>query len=431
MPYKFYTHCSRIATAQTNDQQFRMPKVIDVGVPTLEYLNSGRFIFVFHRFESPPCKKGDFNYSDEFQCFGHDWMLRLYSGGDEWDDEGKISLRLGHLSEGYIGVDIELSLIDSKGRRAHTLATKDTTFVRDFSVFSDFFDRETILDPKFKILDNGALTIELKMTSSDPRMKSFKHFVPNKSYAAVAELYDDDETCDISFLLKNGVTMRAHRCILKAGAPALFELCKDYEEQISVPLTDIGQDIFDHMLGYIYGIDVPIDAMRNISTSKAILDLAHKYGITDLKIKAEAFYTMYFDVTMDNVASVLLDASAKNYALLKETAMHFVGENLDKVLASGLIENITTMITNDTSLLSELFSLIAMQKYGSNGAANIDEAIKYKTMSVDNLRAELYDRDLDIDGSREMLIARLELDDKSDGDEDDDSEEEVTEEATG
>jgi hypothetical protein len=172
------------------------------------------------------------------------------------------------------------------------------------------------------------------------------------------------------------------------------------------------------MLGYIYGIDVPIDDMRDISTSKALLDIAHKYGITDLKIKAEAFYTMYFNFTIDNVTSVLLDANAKNYALLKETAIHFVAENLDKVLASGLIENITT----DTSLVSELFSLIAMHKYRSNGA-NIDEAIKYKSMSVDNLRAELYDRDLDIDGSREMLIARLELDDKSDKDEDDVSEE--------
>jgi hypothetical protein len=39
-------------------------------------------------------------------------------------------------------------------------------------------------------------------------------------------------------------------------------------------------------------------------------------------------------------------------------------------------------------------------------------------MSIDNLRADLYMKDLCIDGSREMLIARLESVSEDDSDED-------------
>ena len=269
-----------------------MTNVIDVGVPTPEYLNNGRFNFVYHRFMSITANKNECVPSTRFQCFGHEWTVELFPFGSEGAEDGNISVFLHHCSDGKIMVDLDFFLQTKKNQKK-TSESVFSEFTEEHGKwgFVNFSSRNNIIS----VLDNGALTIFLEMKVQDSHNKSLKHFIPkNPSATSMAKLFLDEESSDVTFELNNGVKVCADRCILKIGAPDLFNICKDYDASTPVALGNIDEHIFYHVLGYIYGIDIPIDAMKNTQVSKALLDASHEYDIIGLKVESEAWYTMSF-----------------------------------------------------------------------------------------------------------------------------------------
>ena len=67
---------------------------VDVGTPPSS-LNEWEIINVrYHDFENLTTNRGEAVLSPEFACFGHQWCLKLYPGGDLNSDDGMVGIFL-------------------------------------------------------------------------------------------------------------------------------------------------------------------------------------------------------------------------------------------------------------------------------------------------------------------------------------------------
>jgi hypothetical protein len=164
-----------------------------------------------------------------------------------------------------------------------------------------------------------------------------------------------------------------------------------------------------------------------------IIDAADRYGMIELKLLVETYLVAYRVIRRHNVADMLLFADAKNCALLKEYAFAYAISRSRDIINSEL----SAKLKESNSLLQELFVAAAENlperraSMGSNGNAggngnggggssshcgcgssndNSDEDLDYhrrSSMCVNELRIELSQNDLEVDGSKEMLELRL------------------------
>lgn len=102
---------------------------------------------------------------------------------------------------------------------------------------------------------------------------------------------------------------------------------------------------------------------------------------------------------MDTVVDELLRADELNCFLLKEVATNFILTHAKEVLASPSFEN----IPESKSVVREIFSLMVMSREGEGRKDRSDPA----NLTINELRAKLYDMGEDFDGPRNALIARL------------------------
>jgi hypothetical protein len=153
----------------------------------------------------------------------------------------------------------------------------------------------------------------------------------------------------------------------------------------------------------MYGLDVTEDEMK--SHAQEIIDMADRFGVSGLKLEAEAFLVRTTAISMENVMDHLHFADMKNCALLKEAAMDFILDNKVEVLEKVSL--------NDApgGLLADVLAAVARGENIRNGiavaSANASGVDQYITMRVSELRSKADAKGLDVDGSREMLIAAL------------------------
>ncbi len=102
---------------------------------------------------------------------------------------------------------------------------------------------------------------------------------------------------------------------------------------------------------------------------------------------------------MDNMMDNLLYADAKNLALLKEAVMDYIVANKGDIMGKVSFSNVPGDMMTDL--------LTAMARGEQSDAGEDDESIKYNKMRVGTLRKMLDEKGLDVDGSRESMIALL------------------------
>ena len=66
-------------------------------------------------------------------------------------------------------------------------------------------------------------------------------------------------------------------------------------------------------------------------SAREIIDASDRFGVTNLKLEAEAYLVQKATFTVENILDNLLYADSKNCALLLERAMDFVVENKDEI----------------------------------------------------------------------------------------------------
>ncbi|KAL7493724.1 hypothetical protein ACHAWT_006202, partial [Skeletonema menzelii] len=217
------------------------------------------------------------------------------------------------------------------------------------------------------------------------------------------------------------VSFHAHRLILKACAPMLASLFgsddenENNEKIARVSITDINPTIFHHLLYYVYGGSVPDGEMK--IHAKDIINAADKYSIVNLKLQAEAAYVKSTEITIGNAIDILLYADSLNCAFLKEAVMDFLAENSSDSQQLSFADV-------PSSLMKDVFAAFCRKMKGANEGNDDDLSV----MSVNELRRQLAELGLDVDGSREAMIATLKanaefaVDSNEDGESGEDSE---------
>lgn len=134
-----------------------------------------------------------------------------------------------------------------------------------------------------------------------------------------------------------------------------------------------------------------------------LIDVADKYGVVNLKLEAEVHYVEEIELSSDNLIDNLLYADSKNLALLKETVMDFLLDNYDDIIGKVSFEDVPGTMMTDL--------LTAVARNGKKNDRSSD-TVNYNTIRVGTLRKMLDEKKLDVDGSREAMIATLKGEDE-------------------
>jgi len=393
---------------------------VDVGTPPENFEEWTTINICFHGFADLSTTRGNGNYvvSPKFSCFGHQWVLCIYPGGRAESDEGYVAVDLANMSSTSIRVRYGYSVRNEEGREVVYDRTSNTEFAprgtnyqgRNNTWFVKNFAKRSKL---MNALVDGSLVIEVRMKDMSTG-KSITQFVPtNPINKNMLELFMNQETADVVFEVGEQqldierterciTSFHAHRPILQKCAPTLYEMCGvvDRGEVTTVSITDVKPDIFKNMIYNAYGGKLSDEDLKN--KAKDIIDACDKYGVVHLKLEAEACYVKSTEITMDNMMDNLLYADSKNLALLKEAVMDYIVKNKHSIIGKVSFDNLPS------SMMTDLLTAMARGEEQTEGGGEEDEErIKYNKMRVGTLRKKLDEKGLDVDGSREAMIALL------------------------
>jgi hypothetical protein len=300
----------------------------------------------------------------------------------------------------------------------------------------DFVRRDKVI--RNYLDEDGALSIEVDIQIAVDR--TFVWYPPfMRQEPTLVQLYNSmEENGDVAFCLTNSNKhegkswfrrYKAHKMILALRARILYDLvCEDESEDDhqdcdsnAVDVPDIDSETFEAMLEHIYTVRQP--TIRDEAEAKRLLAAADRFCLTDLKLYAESVLTDQF-VVSSSAASMLLFADAHSCALLKEAAMDLCVSDPHSVSQSPS----WAMVEESERLVSELSGHVhtgcrksfqnshshprgddvesgAVGKDESQGAACFPNE---NDMDVFSIRERLCEHGLDLDGSRETLLKRLE-----------------------
>jgi hypothetical protein len=299
--------------------------------------------------------------------------------------------------------------------------------------------RSRILDRSSQLLNydgyGGTLTVLVKVQLFEDR--SVESFVPrNNMNVKLLELLDGanceyrkdggtdatNNTADVKFVVDRE-TIYAHSLILKMSAPMLADMCDNADYDTPIPIVGVRKCIFWCMLRYAYGDDIPEEAwtctnkpantqdnttnnewstLITQSPAMELLDAANRYGVVGLKLLAES-KVVSTQISIESASDLILYADAKDCALLKEKVMDFFVAHAEEIRRSPSFQKIEESAHVMVELMDALLSKRMLRSFALG-----DDDVDYSSMGVNLLRSRLEDRGLDVDGSREMLIKRLE-----------------------
>ena len=377
---------------------------------------------VFHNFAELPSERNGCTLSPVLKCHGSEWQIMLYPGGDEYSsaDNVFVSLRLHSKSCAFaktIKAKYQIR-VPSAGRAAGSKAS-----VRNFSTLiglpwgqgrpserlENYAKREDVLDSSKNYLVDGNLTVEvdIQVMLDIPQLWTPTNTVC-PDMLAFLDAADADNT-DVTFQTSsdNGEELLyAHGQILAARCPILASLTEDCDTDAPIFIGDVQAGVFRMLLRFVYGGEIPGKDMLN-EDARDIIRAADRFGCADLKLTVEAEMATA-GITTENAAELILFADGMNCAMLKEAAMEFFVKNAQAVMASDGFEQVKESPAILTELMAAGFGgdKNRIASFGSFGA--LCSRDYYKRMCVSTLRQKLDDKGLDVDGSKEMLVSRLE-----------------------
>ncbi|KAL7529975.1 hypothetical protein ACHAWF_003178 [Thalassiosira exigua] len=373
----------------------------------------------FHGFRDLDTARGHC-ISSRFQCVGNVWELRVFPRGGIRSEGGMVGISLAHLDHNEIRVQFSIS-IEGENRKMHRYYSSQSqaTWTRFYSGGRCWNRRDFVSTSRTDIINalvDGTLVIEVRMCakadgSAPTEPAPPKPFVAeNPLPGLIIEKFMDEESSDLMIEVTStsesattdtkktntSATFHAHQFILQQCASALGDLCKTGEDLTPVRISDLGPEIFRHLLYYAYGGKIDDDELKE--SAKDIIDAADKFGVVGLKLEAEASYVSSMDVTIDNVMDNLLYADAKNCALMKETVMDFLVKNRKEAWDK------LSFVNAPGSLMKDLLAAIDMSSLNDNAGADSND---FASMGVCTLRKMLHEKGLPIDGSREAMLTLL------------------------
>ncbi|EJK45748.1 hypothetical protein THAOC_35622 [Thalassiosira oceanica] len=364
----------------------------------------------FHGFAGLPTTRNEVVCSPEFSCFGRQWRVELYPGGHEDSKEGNVSVSLTNESPESIQAHFKIILKHptDQNERLFRIESNDemVTFgARGGNGRYNFAKRETMLT----YLHNGTLSLEIHLRTY--KKAEPDSFVPSNSFCDnMLKGFNNEEMSDVAFEVGGEVesaanrrkrakttatTFHAFHSILRLNAPSLADMCRPGDEA-AVPIIGVDPEVFKMVLYFCYGGTIKDEELA--ANAKAIIEAADRFGIVNLKLQAEAVLAEQTEITVDNMLDSLLYANSKNLALFQEKIMDFVAENGDRIVGNVSFDDVPG------NLISDILTAVARGKRSISTSGPEDDM---KFMRVSELRKQLHDKGLCIDGSRETMIALL------------------------
>jgi hypothetical protein len=152
---------------------------------------------------------------------------------------------------------------------------------------------------------------------------------------------------------------------------------------------DVDAAMFQIMVRYIYTSDWPASVIVDAKVAKTMLTLADRFGCINLKLYVESVMVEKF-LDVDSAADMLLLGDSHTCALLKEAAITIFQNQADTVMNTEGWKR----VHESNALVVELFLSVT----------NDDDPAG---QCVAELRNQLLELGLDVDGSRETLVKRL------------------------
>ena len=261
--------------------------------------------------------------------------------------------------------------------------------------------REGIIE---KDLDeDGRLVIEvgIAMTTSDygwsfPRMEPEPTLVA--MYNSVNELGDVTVVVD-------GESFKLDSRVIAIQAPALYEMTLKEEEDnddnsnrdvLVLRDDDTSQTAFRAMIKFLYTRSLP--TINDEKHAKLLLGTANRYGCVELKLYMESVIVERF-LSPGSAASLMLFADANSCPQLKESAMDVCVSNMATVMETKGWKS----VEESPALLNQFIRYHHVDRRAGTTAT------EYKTISSIRIELKKLGHPLaDLDGTREMLLERLE-----------------------
>ena len=368
---------------------------------------------VFHNFAEVPAERGVGTSSPVFECHGLEWQIMLYPGGFCTYSEGDLFISVYLCSKSCT----KTNKIRAKSKfRVPSAGWAEGG--EGFKIFGeatstswghlDYAKREDVLDSSKKYLVDGNLTVEvdIQIMLDKPPVWTPTNTVCSDMLAFLnAADADNAIPAVVTFEVASGEgneLLYAHGPIFAARCPTLASLVEGCDPDTPILIGDVQADVFRMLLRFIYGSEVPSkEAIKEHAND--IIHAADKYGCTGLKLAAEADMAAA-GITTENAAELILFADATNCALLKETAMEYFVKNADEVMASEGYKQ----VTESPAILQEMVAAVVSGSKKRPADSTDDNGRNYKRMRVAELRQKLASKGMDVDGSKDMLVARLE-----------------------
>lgn len=394
-----------------------------MGTPSNNYVEWETLKFRLHGFEEMMWTKGHSVTTPELTCFGQRWALQVYPGGANDSTDGMISIFLNHRSGKSCGsFQFAVAIKEDDGL---SYADEVRVCTKEFEAnssgwgWSDFIERSRALDA----LVNGTLVVDVSIKPMDLDKLPF---VPKNPFRdAMRKIFLSEKYADVLFEVKENkenqdaqqdvdgdegteplttTYWHAHRFVLEECAPALADMCgSSCDDVVHVPITGVSKDVFRHLLSYVYGWNIPADVIQK--DAKEFIEAADLFGVVNLKLEAECIYIKSTDINVDNVMDILLHATARNCALMKEVALDFIAGNGAAVLDNVCLDDVPGSLFKDL-----LVATTRREKKPVPFTEDVNTYVNgpvFRTMRVSSLRRRLHAKGLSCDGSREAMIAAL------------------------
>eukprot|EP00977_Amphora_coffeiformis_P028740 scaffold36777_cov199-Amphora_coffeaeformis.AAC.5 len=202
-------------------------------------------------------------------------------------------------------------------------------------------------------------------------------------------MYETSVATDVEIVFDDGTCITVHRLILIAHSRHLAGVFRDDPTATRIHVGNDDRRLFKLIIDFLYqeilpdDFDVPADAL-------SILKLCDKHGFVDLKMLMES------RIVQTKAAELAVVAQSHNCALLKEAAIKFISDDLSNVMGKDGWNDLLKW----PELVNDVFYMQATRARPSY-RSGLD------SLGVAALRSRAASQGLDVDGSRESLVKRL------------------------
>mmetsp|Transcript_26032 Transcript_26032/g.38478 ORF Transcript_26032/g.38478 Transcript_26032/m.38478 type:complete len:409 (-) Transcript_26032:150-1376(-) len=372
-----------------------------IGSPPIKFTGKAEtMIFDIHDFAEREEKRNKMFFTGEIVAHGFPWKLQIYPRGSYEGAYNDFSVYLnyaGNIAKGhsfFFSAKIRTKITEKLFEK------NECTNEKTKWGFDNFKQRNAVINNDCD--ENGMLTIfvdiEVAMRTAPvwyPTLTGHEDFL--------SRLYKSrDKTADLSFIVgKSRKKCNAHKLILELQAKELLELVlaesSDGEEN-NILLENIDEAAFETMIEFIY-TGKKLELNDDMYVTESILMTANYFGCIDLKLYLESVMIEKI-LNASTAARLLLFADSYCCALLKESAMDIhMMDHLGFIGGEGW-----SRLQESPKLLSELLCYRSSCRKSYSSFIESDEQVE--DIDVTSLRERLEGSNLDVDGSREVLVER-------------------------